>query len=477
MKHLLERELSSALQVRAFFAAFRDDALVVVCEQADGLRAADVDAKNGHYRYITVHDRPVWRRSRAARTEFNREGTLVIDGDRIVDIRPGATGATGAMRAMRATGATGALRASTCAAIIVLPGFIDVHVHGLEGIDTLDGGDAIAAIAQRLPKYGVTAFCPTTVACGAGMRCAKCCRASRRSAQQRSHAAARVLPAHLESNFINPDYRGAQPAGVPAEACGCNGCDGCVRSAKCAVRGCGAISTRRDILAEIDAAGDSVGIVTLAPELDGALDLIRHLVSRGRRVSLGHSGATLEQSRAAIAAGARHATHLFNRMPPLGHREPGLVGAILTSEEVAAEVICDGVHVHRDMVRMAIAAKGVDAHDGDHRRRGGCRPAGRIDGVARRPDDSRETESAAYLEDGTLAGSVATMDRVFRFLVNDVGLSLNDAAQLCATTPAAELGLEDTGTITKGAIADLVVLDRDLHREADLRRRTAGVQP
>ena len=145
----------------------------------------------------------------------------------------------------------------------------------------------------------------------------------------------------------------------------------------------------RDILAEIDAAGDSVGIVTLAPELEGALDLIRHLVSRGRRVSLGHSGATLEQSRAAIAAGARHATHLFNRMPPLGHREPGLAGAILTSEEVAAEIICDGVHVHRDMVRMAIAAKGVDADDGDHRRRGRCGLAGGRDGIARRPHDSR----------------------------------------------------------------------------------------
>ena len=217
-----------------------------------------------------------------------------------------------------------------------------------------------------------------------------------------------------------------------------------------------------DIVAEIDAAGESVGIVTLAPELDGGLDLIRHLVSRGRRVSLGHSGATLEQSRAAIAAGARHATHLFNRMPPLDHREPGLVGAVLTSEEIAAEIICDGVHVHRDMVRMAIAAKGT------------ARVMAITDGVsaAGLPDGStaslggrtiRVKESAAWLEDGTRAGSVATMDRVFRFLVNDAGLSLNAAAQLCATTPALELGLEDMGAIVKGAIADLVVMDRDLN--------------
>jgi N-acetylglucosamine-6-phosphate deacetylase len=217
----------------------------------------------------------------------------------------------------------------------------------------------------------------------------------------------------------------------------------------------------RDILAEIEIAGDSVGIVTLAPELDGALDLIGRLVSRGRRVSLGHSGATLAQSRAAIEAGARHATHLFNRMPPLSHREPGLAGAILTSAEVAAEIICDGVHVHRDMVRMAIAAKGT------------ARMMAITDGVAAAGLSEGSTaslggrtirvrNSAAYLEDGTLAGSVATMDQVFRFLINDVGLSLHDGAQLCATTPASELGLTDLGSIIKGAIADLVVMDRDL---------------
>ena len=182
----------------------------------------------------------------------------------------------------------------------------------------------------------------------------------------------------------------------------------------------------RDIVAEIERAGDSVGIVTLAPELDGALDLIRAPRVGGRRVSLGHSGATLAQARAAIEAGARHATHLFNRMPPLGHREPGLAGAILTSAQIAAEIICDGVHVHRDMVRMAIAAKGA------------ARMMAITDGVAAAglPEGStaslggrtiRVRNSAAYLEDGTLAGSVATMDRVFRFLINEVGLSLNDA--------------------------------------------------
>jgi len=368
--------------------------------------------------------------------------TLVIDGERIADV----------------SSATASPASSTpLDGHIIVPGFIDVHVHGVEGIDALDGSDATAAIARRLPKFGVTAFCPTTVACGpARLRDVLESVARLRGAID---AAARVLPAHLESNFINPDYRGAQPfecLRTPLDALGLP------RRSGAAAKAGAEDFDAADILAEIDRAGGAVGIVTLAPELDGALDLIRHLVSKGRRVSLGHSGADMEQGRAAIEAGATQATHLFNRMPPFGHREPGLVGAILSSERVAAEVICDGVHVHSEVVRMAVSTKGA------------ARMMAITDGVAvaGMPEGStallggrqiRVNKSAAYLEDGTLAGSVATMDRVFRFLVRDVGLSLVDAAHLCSTTPAAELSLTDLGTITKGAIADLVVLDRDFH--------------
>ena len=368
--------------------------------------------------------------------------TLVIDGERIADV----------------SSATASPASSTpLDGHIIVPGFIDVHVHGVEGIDALDGSDSTAAIARRLPKFGVTAFCPTTVACGpARLRDVL-------ESVARLHGAidsgARVLPAHLESNFINPDYRGAQPfecLRTPLDALGLP------RRSGAAAKAGAEDFDAADILAEIDRAGGAVGIVTLAPELDGALDLIRHLVSKGRRVSLGHSGADMEQGRAAIEAGATQATHLFNRMPPFGHREPGLVGAILSSERVAAEVICDGVHVHSEVVRMAVSTKGT------------ARMMAITDGVAvaGMPEGStallggrqiRVNKSAAYLEDGTLAGSVATMDRVFRFLVRDVGLSLVDAVHLCSTTPAAELSLTDLGTITKGAIADLVVLDRDFH--------------
>ena len=328
----------------------------------------------------------------------------------------------------------------------VVPGFIDVHVHGVEGYDTLDPGTPVAEIAARLPRYGVTAFCPTTVACGPAVL--------RDVLQQVAHVrsaapagSARVLPAHLESNFINPDYRGAQPAEClrlpPLE-------DGA---------GTQGDFSGRDILDVMDAAGPDVGIVTLAPELPGAIDLVRSLVAAGRRVSIGHSGADVDEAIAAIDAGARHATHLFNRMSPIAHRAPGVAGAVLAREEVAVELICDGYHVHPAMSCIAIAAKGRDGvmaitdgtagsglQVGAHARLGGRR--------------IRVTDSAAVLDDGTLAGSTLTMDRAFRTVVQRFGVSVVDAAVLCATTPARVLGLAGFGVIARDCAADVVVLDR-----------------
>ena len=192
------------------------------------------------------------------------------------------------------------------------------------------------------------------------MRCAACSSRCGARARRRRPARARVLPAHLESNFINPEYRGAQPAAClrSPRARRCDGV-GQVEQRSGGVNG-RQVSDDFDgaeILREIERAAPDVGIVTLAPELDGGLDSIRWLVARGHRVSLGHSGATYDEALEAIAAGARHATHLFNRMPPLGHRAPGLAGAVLQTEEVAAEIICDGYHVHPALVRTAVAAK------------------------------------------------------------------------------------------------------------------------
>jgi N-acetylglucosamine-6-phosphate deacetylase len=212
------------------------------------------------------------------------------------------------------------------------------------------------------------------------------------------------------------------------------------------------------VLREIERGAPDIAIVTMAPELDGGFDLVHWLLERGLRVSLGHSGATYEEAMAAIAAGARHATHLFNRMPPLGHRHPGLVGAVLQSEEVAAELICDGVHVHPALVRMVVAAKRpsrlMAITDGTA---GAGLPVGALAKLGDHTITVRE--SAAFLADGTLAGSVLTMDRAFEMLVARVGVSPVEAAMMCATTPARELGLVGHGVIARDAVADLVVLD------------------
>ncbi len=332
---------------------------------------------------------------------------------------------------------------------MIVPGFVDVHLHGVEGFDSLDEGDSVAAIADRLPRYGVTAFCPTTVACEPP--------ALRRMLEQVRHArespaagAARVLPAHLESNFINPEYCGAQP-------------QGCLKNPATALRGWedGQAVGAAAILREIERAAPDVGIVTLAPELGGSLDLIVWLVARGHRVSMGHSAATYDEALAGIAAGARQATHLFNRMAPLGHRAPGLAGAVLQAEEVAAEIICDGVHVHPALVRTAVAAKGpsriLAITDGTAVSGLPAGGTGRLGGRT-----ISVSGGTAVLPDGTLAGSSLTMDGAFRMLVERTGFSLVDAAAMCATTPARELGLVGHGVLAVDAVADLVVLDRSL---------------
>jgi len=176
-------------------------------------------------------------------------------------------------------------------------------------------------------------------------------------------------------------------------------------------------------------------------------------------VSLGHSGATYDEALAAIAAGARQATHLFNRMPPLNHRSPGLAGAVLQAEEVAAEIICDGFHVHPAVVRAAIAAKRPSRvlAISDGTAAAGLQPGSRAM-LGGQP--ILAAAGTAVLEaDGTIAGSIATMDRVFQLLVGRVGVSVVDAAVLCATTPARELGLVGHGLLAVDAAADVVVLD------------------
>lgn len=373
-------------------------------------------------------------------------GTLVVDGERIADIRADAAHGNDPS-------------ALPLHGHLIVPAFIDVHTHGVAGVDTLDGEGAVPRIARWLPRHGVAAFCPTTVACEpAALRAFL--DDVRQTRATPDPVAARVLPAHLESNFINPAYAGAQPVG-------------CLRTPRAALERLrlepavirlpttAAPFDGDAILREIAAAAADVGIITLAPEIDGGLELVQWLVAGGHRVSLGHSAASLDVAQAAVTLGARQVTHLFNRMPPLHHREPGLAGAALQLPELVVEIIADGVHVHPAMVRLAVAAKGA------------ARVMAITDGTAAAamPVGSRlrlggqaivAGADAARLDDGTLAGSTATMDAVFRRLIEGAGLSPIEAATVCATTPARELGLTGHGVLTPGAMADLVVLGPDL---------------
>jgi N-acetylglucosamine-6-phosphate deacetylase len=312
----------------------------------------------------------------------------------------------------------------------------------------------VAAVAERLPRWGVTAFCPTSIACPPGALDRFLGEVG--ALRQRSVRHARVLPAHLESNFINPEFRGAQPLRclrVPADT----------SAARPSGKNAGGETsdfTASDILRVIDRRRADVGIVTLAPEIPGGLELTRALVAGGLRVSLGHSGATFEEAQEAIGAGARQATHLFNRMRPLAHRDPGLVGAALASEDLAVEIICDGHHVHPAVMRLAVAAKGpsrtlaiTDATAG-----AGLPPGAK----AMLGGQPITIGDVARLDDGTMAGSVLTMDRAFSGLVTKCGFDLVQAAEMCSTTPARELGLIGLGVIAPGAIADLTVINSRL---------------
>ena len=365
-----------------------------------------------------------------------RRGSIVIDQGRIAAIEARAIDAGAGRTVIDLANHT------------IVPGFVDVHVHGLEGIDVLDGGGAVAGVASRLPKYGVTAFCPTSVAC-APSRLAAMLDGVALARSSRAAGAARVLPAHLESNFINPEWNGAQPMH-------------CLRTYKPHGKRADGEFAGHEILQAIDAHRGDVGIVTLAPEMAGGLDLVRELVLAGHRVSLGHTGATYEQALDAIAAGAHHATHLFNRMSSIAARSPGVVGAVLESDAVAAEIICDGHHVHPALVSMAIRVKSVS-------RMMAITDATAVTGL---PTGSRSRlgdqtiiagDRTAVLENGTLAGSILTMDAAFRMLVTRIGLSLPEAARMCATTPAESIKAADIGAIADGKWADLTVLNRDLH--------------
>jgi N-acetylglucosamine-6-phosphate deacetylase len=312
----------------------------------------------------------------------------------------------------------------------LVPGFVDLQVNGHDDVDVAraDGADW-DRLDGLLAAQGVTTWCPTVVTAplasydGAFDRIAK---AAARAGDDRPA----VAGVHLEGPFL-----GAMPGAHPPE-----------------------------LLRPLDdgwlaALPPLVRVVTLGPELHGAATSIARLAGRGVLVSIGHSAASLEEAEAAVDAGARLVTHCFNGMPPLHHREPGLVGAALSDPRLAVSLIADLVHVHPAALTIAFRAKGrggvvlvTDAVGWRSRGIGDIRI--RHDGTAPR------------LADGTLAGSALTMDRAVANVVTVCGVSLEDAVAAASTTPAALLGLDDRGALAPGRRADIVALTRDLQVEA-----------
>ncbi len=308
---------------------------------------------------------------------------------------------------------------------LLLPGFIDTHVHGGGGADTMQAGNAVHTLAALHLRHGTTSLLATTMTAPLDeVRAAL--QALAPLLGQRPAGTARVLGVHLEGPYISPERLGAQPA-----------------------------FTRPPALDEILAlsALARIRLVTLAPEAEGALALIPALVAAGMRVQLGHSGASYEQAVAALQAGAGGFTHLFNAMSGLHHRAPGLAGAALAHAQ-HAEIIPDLLHVHAGAIQAArraipglfcvtdaTAATGMP--DGEYRL--GRQPVHKCLGGVR-------------LADGTLAGSTLTLDQALRNLVA-IGLPLAEAAARCSTHAADYLGLADRGRLAVSAWADIVVLD------------------
>jgi len=310
----------------------------------------------------------------------------------------------------------------------ILPGFIDLHVHGGGGSDVMEGTEGFSTIAHTHLRFGTTSMLATTMTAPA-TEIGQILEQLGGYCQHRASETARVLGVHLEGPYINPGKLGAQPNHAHAA-----------------------------LLSEVEhyLSLAPIKVITIAPEIAGHVELIKALASQGVRLQIGHTLGSYEEGVKALDAGATSFTHLYNAMSPLHHREPGIVGAALAHARYA-ELIPDLLHVHPGAIRVALrsipclycvtdstAATGMP--DGEYKL--GSHTVTKCLGGVRLPD-------------GTLAGSTLTMDQALRNLVK-IGLPLAEASQRLSQFPADFLGIEDRGRLQPGSWADAVYLDRDL---------------
>ncbi|OGD17584.1 N-acetylglucosamine-6-phosphate deacetylase [Candidatus Atribacteria bacterium RBG_19FT_COMBO_35_14] len=321
----------------------------------------------------------------------------------------------------------------------VVPGYIDIHIHGGGGSDVMDGEyEAIKQVATTHSRFGTTAFLPTTMT----MSKDKIIRSLRSicEAVKKGTAGAEILGIHLEGPYINPEKKGAQKEEDIKKI------------------------SLEEFLEFNQASGNLIRLVTIAPEMPGAIDFIRWLHQQGIIVSVGHSNATYKQVQEGIQAGLSQVTHIFNAMRGLHHREPGVVGAALSSPKLIVEMIADGIHLHPIVLKMLTQIKEseklvliTDAMRATGFKEGTYDLGGQ---------EVIVTKGQARLKDGTLAGSVLTMDKAVKNMVTKVGIPLSKAIQMASFNPAKCLGVEDRkGSLEPGKDADIVILNKNLETE------------
>ena len=332
---------------------------------------------------------------------------------------------------------------------VMAPGYVDLHIHGSAGYDVMDdSAEALPAIEQLLARHGVTSYFPTTVSAPMDTTLRALERLAdaienreRERERQNADDKIRALPLgiHLEGPFISHVRRGVHP---PEN----------LLTPK--------LSTFEQFW---HAARGRIRMMTIAPELEDAPEVIAEAARRGVCVSLGHSDADFEAAGRGIAAGARHATHTFNAMRPLDHRtvdhrSPGILGAVLTDRRVSADIIADGVHLDPAIVKLFAEAKGpeqtvliTDA----------ISATGMPDGRYRLGSFEVDVRDGKCMADGKLAGSVLTMDRAVRNLARFAEWDLPQAVAAASRNPARAAGIANKGVLKVGADADFVVLSRE----------------
>lgn len=360
-------------------------------------------------------------------------GTVVIEADKVTAIKRGHLVKRGAW--FTASEKEDSLVIDACGNYVA-PGFIDLHVHGSGGWDVMDGtAGAINSLAQSLALGGTTAFLPTVMTASEDHIC-KSLKALAVSMKMGTDGA-RLLGIHLEGPFLNKTKAGIQPLEYISEPM---------------------ISKLENYL---EIAEGLINLITLAPEVEGALEMIEWAISRGIICSMGHTAATYEEVVKACESGLTQATHAFNAMELFHHRNPGALGALLTIDKLTAEVIADPAHIHPAALQLLLKAKGLT---GLHLVSDAIRATGLPDGnYDFAGGQINVKQGVAKAPDGTLAGSTLTMAGAVRNAMLMGKLTLSQAVQLATINPARTLGTGDImGSLEAGKSADLVILDPNL---------------